>query len=196
MAAKKKIVAIAMLCMAMVVFSRCNWKKEFQSELPALKSLQLSLDSVINNSAEISPSQLEAAYDTIEYQITFIQNNFQSEMKKEMAEKLSAYRNIPEILPNPSEQWVNVLSACSMSKKQLEDLQQVISSESNVDSLGNSINAAYVTEAIKAEKAAAQKALNYSNEYKALYLKSLEEYSQYQTQIKVWIDSLKLQMAP
>lgn len=194
MAAKNKIVAIAMLCMAMVVFSRCNWKKEFHSEIASLQKLELSLDSVLANSTSIRPEQLEAAYDSIQYQITFIQNNFQSEMKKEMAEKISSYRNIPEILPNPSDQWMNVLSACSMSKKQLKDLQDVIQSESNVDSLGNEINKAYVAEAIKAEKAAAEKALNYSKDYKILYDKAFDEYSQYQTQMKVWVDSLKLQM--
>lgn len=185
-----------MLCMAMVVFTRCNWKKEFLPEITSIESMQSQLDSVLLHSDHKMPDNLAIIHAAIINDIGFIQDHFAAEMNKSMAEKISNYRNIPSVLPNPEDQWLNVLAACSVSKSQLSQLKQVITSEANTDSLGNTIDATYLAEAIKAEKASAQQSLALYQEYKRLYALSLEQYSKEHNSVKHWIDSLQLQMTP
>lgn len=196
MADKKNIIAIAMFIMAMVVLTQCNWKKEFLPEVSSIDALSSQLDSIVRNTKQIDTDTLEKIHSAVLEEVMFVQNHFNAEMRKPMAEKISAYRNIPNLLPHPSDQWMTVLAACSVSKQQLQNLKNVIVSESNQDSLGNNIDATYLKEAIQAEKIAAQKSIELFGEFNRLYGASMEQYSQYHNDIQFWIDSLQTQMNP
>lgn len=153
-------IAIAMVFMAIVLFSSCDNKEQRAAHIRMLDSLLVRLDSEITAMKDVVLIPLEAEQDSVDQKVARIQAMYRGTMDEKTAALISGYRFVSKSFPDPEETALTQLNALLKSKQQILLLRNTIETEATEDALGNEISDTYLNAAAEQEKSGAEIALN------------------------------------
>jgi len=128
--------------------------------------------------------------DSVIIHLAYIQNNYRGIMKKEMAEVLRTYRNIPKALPVIYKNDSQINYDISFSKNQLNELKQSLTSKATNDAAGNSIDQSYVQIATDKEEKSIKRLKEDMKQNRNLHVSVNSRYLDLYPTVRNWVDSL------
>jgi hypothetical protein len=183
-------ISIAMLVVAIVLYSACKPKPDFSKQVSTLDSLRVSIISVYDSTMVLKAEQFNTNKDSVAKNLVSIQFLYKDTMNESMARVLSSYNLTSKSVADPQVVFTNLDKDFKQSRLQIENLMSALNSNATQDALGNEITDIYVSEAIKNEKRAVEQWSNNWRVASEALKKSLNDYNELQPQIKLWVDSL------
>ena len=183
-------ISIAMLVVAIVLYSACKTKPDFSKQAATLDSLRVSIISVYDSTMILKAEEFNANKDSVAKNLGAIQSLYKGTMNESMARVLSNYNLTSKSVADPGVIFINLDKDFNQSRAQIENLMSALKSNATQDALGNEITDIYVSEAIKNEKRAVEQWSNNWRVASEALKKSLNDYNELQPQIKLWVDSL------
>jgi hypothetical protein len=183
-------ISIAMLVVAIVLYSACKPKPDFSKQVSTLDSLRVSIISVYDSTMVLKAEQFNTNKDSVAKNLVSIQFLYKGTMNESMARVLSSYNLTSKSVADPQVVFTNLDKDFKQSRLQIENLMSALNSNATKDALGNEITDIYVSEAIKNEKRAVEQWSNNWRVASEALKKSLNDYNELQPQIKLWVDSL------
>jgi hypothetical protein len=183
-------ISIAMLVVAIVLYSACKPKPDFSKQVSTLDSLRVSIISVYDSTMVLKAEQFNTNKDSVAKNLISIQFLYKGTMNESMARVLSSYNLTSKSVADPQVVFTNLDKDFKQSRLQIENLMSALNSNATKDALGNEITDIYVSEAIKNEKRAVEQWSNNWRVASEALKKSLNDYNELQPQIKLWVDSL------
>jgi hypothetical protein len=183
-------ISIAMLVVAIVLYSACKPKPDFSKQVSTLDSLRVSIISVYDSTMVLKAEQFNTNKDSVAKNLGAIQFLYKGSMNESMARVLSSYNLTSKSVADPQVVFTNLDKDFKQSRLQIENLMSALNSNATQDALGNEITDIYVSEAIKNEKRAVEQWSNNWRVASEALKKSLNDYNELQPQIKLWVDSL------
>jgi hypothetical protein len=183
-------ISIAMLVVAIVLYSACKTKPDFSKQVSTLDSLRVSIISVYDSTMVIKAEEFNSNKDSVAKNLRAIQSLYKGTMNESMARILSRYNLTSKSVADPKVVFTNLDKDFNQSRIQIENLMSALKSNATQDALGNEITDIYVSEAIKNEKRAVEQWSNNWRVASEALKKSLNDYNELQPQIKLWVDSL------
>jgi len=183
-------ISIAMLVVAIVLYSACKPKPDFSKQVSTLDSLRVSIISVYDSTMVLKAEEFNTNKDSVAKNLGAIQFLYKGSMNESMARVLSSYNLTSKSVADPQVVFTNLDKDFKQSRLQIENLMSALNSNATQDALGNEITDIYVSEAIKNEKRAVEQWSNNWRVASEALKKSLHDYNEFQPQIKLWVDSL------
>jgi hypothetical protein len=183
-------ISIAMLVVAIVLYSACKPKPDFSKQVSTLDSLRVSIISVYDSTMVLKAEEFNTNKDSVAKNLGAIQFLYKGSMNESMARVLSSYNLTSKSVADPQVVFTNLDKDFKQSRLQIENLMSALNSNATQDALGNEITDIYVSEAIKNEKRAVEQWSNNWRVASEALKKSLNDYNELQPQIKLWVDSL------
>jgi len=183
-------ISIAMLVVAIVLYSACKPKPDFSKQVSTLDSLRVSIISVYDSTMVLKAEEFNTNKDSVAKNLVSIQFLYKGTMNESMARVLSSYNLTSKSVADPQVVFTNLDKDFKQSRLQIENLMSALNSNATQDALGNEITDIYVSEAIKNEKRAVEQWSNNWRVASEALKKSLHDYNELQPQIKLWVDSL------
>ena len=183
-------ISIAMLVVAIVLYSACKTKPDFSKQVATLDSLRVSIISVYDSTMVLKAGEFNTNKDSVAKNLNAIQSLYKGTMNESMARVLSTYNLTSKSVADPEVVFTNLDKDFNQSRVQIENLMSALKSNASQDALGNEITDIYVSEAIKNEKHAVEQWSNNWRVASEALKKSLNDYNELQPQIKLWVDSL------
>jgi len=183
-------ISIAMLVVAIVLYSACKPKPDFSKQVSTLDSLRVSIISVYDSTMALKAEEFNTNKDSVAKNLISIQFLYKGSMNESMARVLSSYNLTSKSVADPQVVFTNLDKDFKQSRLQIENLMSALNSNATQDALGNEITDIYVSEAIKNEKRAVEQWSNNWRVASEALKKSLHDYNELQPQIKLWVDSL------
>jgi predicted transcriptional regulator len=183
-------ISIAMLVVAIVLYSACKPKPDFSKQVSTLDSLRVSIISVYDSTMVLKAEEFNTNKDSVAKNLVSIQFLYKGTMNESMARVLSSYNLTSKSVADPQVVFTNLDKDFNQSRLQIENLMSALNSNATQDALGNEITDIYVSEAIKNEKRAVEQWSNNWRVASEALKKSLHDYNELQPQIKLWVDSL------
>jgi hypothetical protein len=183
-------ISIAMLVVAIVLYSACKPKPDYSKQVATLDSLRVSIISAYDSTMVLKAEEFNSNKDSVAKNLSAIQSLYKGTMNESMARVLSNYNLTSKSVADPKVVFTNLDKDFKQSRIQIENLMSALNSNATQDALGNEITDIYVSEAIKNEKRAVEQWSNNWRVASEALKKSLNDYNELQPQIKLWVDSL------
>ena len=183
-------ISIAMLVVAIVLYSACKTKPDYSKQVATLDSLRVSIISAYDSTMVLKAEEFNSNKDSVAKNLSAIQSLYKGTMNESMARVLSNYNLTSKSVADPKVVFTNLDKDFNQSRIQIENLMSALKSNATQDALGNEITDIYVSEAIKNEKRAVEQWSNNWRVASEALKKSLNDYNELQPQIKLWVDSL------
>lgn len=178
-------------CLALIAsMSSCNVDPDYSRQLQIIDSLTTVLNTTSDEYRSVIASADTTWSDSVITHLAFIQDNYRGIMKKDMAEALRSYRNIPKALPVIYKNDLEINHEISFSKNQLSELKQSLTKKATHDAAGNPINELYVQTAIDNEENSLIRLKELMKQNRDLHVSVNGRYLDLYPTIKNWVDSI------
>jgi len=178
-------------CFALIgILSSCHFNTDYSRQIRTIDSLSNSLNTASAEYQSVISSADTTWSDSVIIHLAYIQNNYRGIMKKEMAEVLRTYRNIPKALPVIYKNDSQINYDISFSKNQLNELKQSLTSKATNDAAGNSIDQSYVQIATDKEEKSIKRLKEDMKQNRNLHVSVNSRYLDLYPTVRNWVDSL------
>lgn len=185
---KYSIVLLSLVVLG--IMPSCNIDPDYTTEIQTIDSLTKVL-KVASDEYRGTISSADTTWsDSIIAHITYVQDNYKGTMKKEMAEVLRDYRNIPKAIPVISKNDLEIGYNIAFSENQLSELKQTLTTKATHDAAGNPIDLLYVQNAIGNESKSLENLAQKMKQNADLYVSVRERYLSLYPVVKNWVDSI------
>lgn len=185
---KYSIVLLSLVVLG--IMPSCNIDPDYTKEIQTIDSLTKVLKVASDEYRGTISSADTTWLDSIIVHIDHIQNNYRGIMKKEMAEVLRDYRNIPKAIPVISKNDLEIGYNIAFSENQLSELKQTLTTKATHDAAGNPIDLLYVQNAIGNESKSLENLAQKMKQNADLYVSVRERYLSLYPVVKNWVDSI------
>ena len=189
---RNQISALGVLLIGILTLAvACGGVQDRAEKVKELTSVIDSLETSYTSFSSINTDQLQAISDTIQVHLSDIQRLYAGEQKRELADPLSRYRAILKLLPDAAKRGKKVHDEYGKTRQQLMDLRDAIVGGATVDAVGNKIDEAYVSKAMKEEGDVARLLLSEMQQIADRAVQVHEQYALYFPVARQVVDSLR-----
>ncbi|MCC6599157.1 MAG: hypothetical protein IT223_00610 [Crocinitomicaceae bacterium] len=136
-------------------FNSCR-PPDYTKQIRTLDSLRVQVESAGLKLSAITPENNAAIGDSIEKHLQYIQIHYIGSMTMEMAEVLSGYGGIRNLLPSLKQRTEVVEKEKEKTLKQLKSLREALSEKATHDATGKELTTEYVMQLLSSEQASAE----------------------------------------
>lgn len=180
---------VFLLSVAVICFS-CSNNSNYATEIAQIDSLLVRIDSIPAAIQPFNADSLSVMAGEISGQLDYIQDNFEGEMRLDIAKVTGECRITRKALKNAAEQISQMGVECARTKKQLMDLKQALQEGATHDAAGNKMDASYVQKALARELEEAGKLIKARNLLEENVPKAKEKYLRHKDKMQFWVDSI------